>query len=102
MTTIQIESNGLQSSITVDGQAIKGVKAAVVSLDANSFPEVHLRLGAMHANIVLQDARLVIHDVEMPEAVERAILEHLCRKYPMTTMFQRATGGLFDVAKDAP
>lgn len=98
MTAIRIESDGFAAGITVDGQDIKGVTAAVVSLSPNGLPEVHLRLSAMHSSIALQDAKLVIQDVEMPEAVERALLEHLCRKYPMTSGFMRATGGLFDVA----
>lgn len=89
MTQITIEHANGGGRIKVDGHDLSGVLSAQVVLAAGSLPVVEVRLAATEHSMKFADGKLVVYGLEAPEALERALLDYLCQKYPNGTAFAR-------------
>ena len=97
MANIKIEGGIGRTIISVDGQKVPCVLAAALSMPGpNELPTLELRIGAFEHAVEITEAKLVIGGLDAPEAVEKAMLDYLCRNYPLTAALKRATGGMFD------
>lgn len=95
MAEVKIQQQGMRTEISVDGMPLKQVTRLSVEMAHDSFPLVTLELTAFQNAIELSDARLKIGGIEAPEALERAMLEHLQAKYaPAVTVNVGYTGGI--------
>jgi hypothetical protein len=82
MSHIQITQEGMRSTVSVDGTPLERcVTEANVKLEAGSLPVVEVRLIAFDAGLDLKDGVLKVGALDAPEALERALLEHLKAKY---------------------
>lgn len=99
MANIKIEGAGAFATVSVDGVPVRGVVAAALTMLPDEWPRLDLRVAATEQSVEITEATLVISGLEVPESVEQALLEYLCRKYPLSTAFKRGSGGLFDAAK---
>ncbi len=80
-STVVVEASiGGQRSVTVGGHLIRGVRAVSTRLEVDAAPVVTLDLVLGHA-VKFEGASILVGDVVMPPAVERALWKHLAAKY---------------------
>lgn len=81
MANIQIKQEGCFSHIEVDGVRLKGVLEASVMLNPHHLPTVEVRLAFTDGGMAFAEGVLKVGSLDAPEALERALLEHLKAKY---------------------
>lgn len=101
MSNIKIEGRGSSAVVLVDGVSLTCLTSISVGMRAGHVAEVQATMFLREADIAIEGAVFRISGCEMPEAVEEALLDHLCAKYPLQSMVKRSTGGLFDPPKTA-
>lgn len=78
---IKIDSCATRTKVFVDGQELNHLIGARVNFATGRFPEVEIDMGLISGDVNIADGVLKIGSIEMPESVERALLEYLCAKY---------------------
>lgn len=86
MSDIKIECGTGWSKCWVDGVELNRMTGLVVEAKPGQPMEVRVALFARQADFDLTGAVLKIGGAEMPEALEKALLDYLCAKYPMQAM----------------
>ena len=99
MSDISITSGPGWAKVKVDGVELSRLTGVSANFEVASLPVITVTMAVMDGDVEAADGVLKIGGVEMPESVEKALLEYLCAKYPMRTMVARSVGGLVDVAK---
>ena len=94
MSDINITSGPGWSKVKVDGVELNRLTGVEAKFAAGCFPVFTVTMAVMDGDVQASDGVLKIGGVEMPESVERALLEYLCAKYPMQTMVARSVSGL--------
>ena len=94
MPAIKITSGVGWAKVAVDGVELRQLTSLVVNLQPQELPEVVVTMHARDGDIDMESGTLKIAGVDMPEAVERALLEHLCRKYPNQALVHAGLGGI--------
>jgi len=95
MSNIKIESASGWAKVWVDGVELRQLTGIAVNFPVGQIPEVAVSMAAFTGDLTMADGTLKINGLEMPEALEKALLDFLCAKYPMQSMVKRSTGGLF-------
>lgn len=94
MSDIKITSAQGWTKVSVDGAELSHLVSASANFDARSLPVVTVSMVLKGGDVDASNGVLKIGGVEMPESVEKALLEYLCAKYPMQTMVARSASGL--------
>lgn len=82
MSDIKIESGIGWAKCFVHGVELRQITGMVVDFQPGQPPEVRVDLFARHSTIDLTGAVLKIGGVDMPNDLEKALLDYLCAKYP--------------------
>lgn len=94
MSKINIESGRGFAKVSVDGRKLTHLTGLTVDFTDRYSPVVGVTIVMSETDIDLAGARLRVDGLEVPEAVETALLEYLCRKYPSRTAVEQAFAGL--------
>ncbi len=94
MPAIKITSGAGWAKVFVDGVELRQLTSVSVGMQPRAFPEVAVTMHARDGDIDMESGTLRIAGVDMPEAVERALLEHLCRKYPNQALVNASVGSI--------
>jgi hypothetical protein len=78
---IRIEQSDAEATIAVDGVELNGVTRISVEMAPNNLQLVTIDIASHDGVIDLSGATLQVGGIDAPEALERAMLEHLRAKY---------------------
>lgn len=76
-----ISQEGARTTVNVDGVEIRRLSGASVAFEPGVLPRLTLSLIARNGDVVLDEARVVIAGVEMPECIKQALFLHLSDLY---------------------
>lgn len=79
--SINIRHNGSYAQVEVGGVPLRGITDIGLSFLPGALPEVRVSLAPLSCEIHMDDARLRVEDVVLPEAVARAVYEHLRNRF---------------------
>lgn len=73
---------------------LRQLTSLAVNLQPQELPEVVVTMHARDGDIDMESGTLKIAGVDMPEAMEKALLEFLCRKYPNQALVRVGLGSI--------
>jgi hypothetical protein len=76
-----ISQDGTHTTVEVDGVAVRHLVGLNLAFEPLELPRLALTLSPLGGVIALQDARLVVDAVDLPEPVARALYEHLRARF---------------------
>lgn len=76
-----ISQEGARTTVSVDGVEIRNLSGASVVFEPGVLPSLTLSLNALNGDLLLDEARVVIAGVDMPECIKQALFLHLSDLY---------------------
>lgn len=81
LPVIEVSTESLRTQLTVDGIKIPGVNSLSIHYQVGDIPAFKVGIHAADSKVSVQQGRLIVDEVELPEAVEVAVLEALLAKH---------------------